>query len=263
MRESGQALLIVVLTMIVALTVGLSVVSRTITTIKTSTAEDESSRAFAAAEAGIEEALKSGVSIGSNLSPQTLPNNAKYFSTITASGVSTEYVVPSPILKDDVIQIWLSNYPDFSGKYSGTLTLHWGDPGGSCNDVPALEVIIFSGADITNPSLTRYALDPCSRGNNFTLASGGGGTVGGVSFRNSYTLPAITNGIIARIVSRYKTAKIAAVGTTPLPSQGQEVTSTGIVSSGEQEIVRKVRVFRSFPSLPGLFDWALFSGTNL
>ena len=56
-NNSGQAILLVVLVMIVGLTVGLSVVSRSIVSIKTSTEEADSQKALAAAEAGIEKAL--------------------------------------------------------------------------------------------------------------------------------------------------------------------------------------------------------------
>ena len=70
--RQGQMLLVVVLTMIVALTVGLSVVSRTITNLRISRQSEESQRAFQAAEAGIEKTIESG-------SPSSidLTNNAK------------------------------------------------------------------------------------------------------------------------------------------------------------------------------------------
>ncbi|MBN1168786.1 hypothetical protein JXA63_02750 [Candidatus Woesebacteria bacterium] len=55
--QSGQALLIVLLVMAVALTVVMSSVSRSVTDISVSEVEKDSSRAFSAAEAGIEEAL--------------------------------------------------------------------------------------------------------------------------------------------------------------------------------------------------------------
>src|SRR3989338_3701872 len=56
--QSGQMLLVVVLVMVVALTVGLSVASRTITSLKISKQNEDSQRAFQAAETGIQEALQ-------------------------------------------------------------------------------------------------------------------------------------------------------------------------------------------------------------
>jgi len=58
LNQKGQALLIVVLVMVVALTVGLSIASKTIISLRTSTEEANSQKALAAAEAGIEQALK-------------------------------------------------------------------------------------------------------------------------------------------------------------------------------------------------------------
>jgi len=59
-NENGQILLIVVITMIVALTVGLSIASRTVTELRLSRQNEESQRAFNAAEAGIDRVLKQG-----------------------------------------------------------------------------------------------------------------------------------------------------------------------------------------------------------
>ena len=57
-NTSGQALLIILLVLSVALTTGLALVARTTTDISISEKETASSKAFEAAEAGIEEALK-------------------------------------------------------------------------------------------------------------------------------------------------------------------------------------------------------------
>jgi len=61
--NEGQALLIVLLSMSVILSVVLSVVSRSITDISVSTYEEEALRAFSAAEAGIEKALVEQTSV--------------------------------------------------------------------------------------------------------------------------------------------------------------------------------------------------------
>jgi len=55
--QSGQALLIVILVMVIALTVGLSVAVRTTTNIRTASEDENSQRAFSAAEAGVSKRL--------------------------------------------------------------------------------------------------------------------------------------------------------------------------------------------------------------
>src|SRR3990167_10953264 len=57
-KQTGQILIIFLLILVVGLALVLSVASRSITDIRITTTSDESSRAYFAAEAGIEEALK-------------------------------------------------------------------------------------------------------------------------------------------------------------------------------------------------------------
>src|SRR3972149_7458157 len=69
-NEVGQVFLIVLLVMVIALTVGLSVASRNIVSLRTSEEERDSQRALAAAEAGIEQSLKTNSTVGSAVIPE-------------------------------------------------------------------------------------------------------------------------------------------------------------------------------------------------
>ncbi len=61
LMHSGQVLLITMLVMAVATTIGLALASRSTQDVNISTQVEESSRAFSAAEAGIEEGTEAGV----------------------------------------------------------------------------------------------------------------------------------------------------------------------------------------------------------
>src|SRR3989344_1439125 len=63
-RQAGQTLLIVVLIMVVSLTIGLSIASKTITNLRTTTEEADSAKALSAAETGVAQSIKSGASSG-------------------------------------------------------------------------------------------------------------------------------------------------------------------------------------------------------
>ena len=63
MFKSGQALLVVLLMLGVALTIGISIASRSTTEVEISTTQQEAARALEAAETGIEKAL-GGVVVG-------------------------------------------------------------------------------------------------------------------------------------------------------------------------------------------------------
>ena len=260
-KEAGQVLLIIVLVMVVALTVGLSVISRSITTIRTSREEASSQKALAAAEAGIEQVLKTNtpIPIGTFFTgePQTT------YGTIVNAVLGTQVLVNggNTVPKDEGADIWLVDHnadgtPNFSSPWSGDLTIYWGDSSGDCNNA-ALEIAVISGSQ-ASPILTRYAYDPCSsrRSNNNFSPSSPGGVVNGKSFAFSAALPPITSGLVARAVPLYKSSAIGVIASIALPSQGFIIDSTGV----SQGTSRKIIVFKGHPQLPvQYFLYGLFS----
>jgi len=101
-NESGQALLIVLLSMAVILTVVLSILSRSILDVAVSTGEEEALRAFSAAEAGIERGLIIGADI-----PATQIGDAEFTANISgfAEGL-TQFVHPVKLLSGESNVIW-------------------------------------------------------------------------------------------------------------------------------------------------------------
>jgi Tfp pilus assembly protein PilX len=77
-RESGQALVLVLLSLSVVLTLVLFILARSITDVTVSSRQEESVRAFSAAEAGIERALVAGTGFGT-----TEIGNASYTTSVT------------------------------------------------------------------------------------------------------------------------------------------------------------------------------------
>ncbi len=293
--ESGQTLLIVVLVMVVALTIGLSVASRSIVNLRATSEEANSQLAFSAAEAGVERVLKTGTNI-TNIS---LGNNDASIKSANATTIGqNEFIVNCgndaslcktipPVFKDDGVDIWLSKYPDYTDPLSPQVfTIYWGTQADNCGSTPppaAIEVIVISGSKAV-PISTRYVYDPCSRGNKFTVLNQsdiGRFFVLGKTFKyktpNNNDKIAITSGLIARIVPLYANTPIA-VSTcdnggnngngnnnnnnnngngnngngnscTPLPSQGQTITSIGTAG----ETVRKITYYQGYPELPSEF----------
>jgi len=259
--ELGQVLLIVVLVMVISLTVGLSVASKSITSLRTSTEESNSQKALAAAEAGVERAIKSNLSIAEGSFPS---NNTSYETSVTpVLGASFQLNAGNPILQDDGIDLWLSTYSTnqsqlYGSPWSGTLTIHWGNTGTGCENA-AIEIALISGnPDKNNPIMTRYALDPCqarSSSNSFDPVNVSQRTISGKTFYYSYSIN-VTSGLIARIIPFYTNTTMAVTGSTALPSQGSTIVSTG--RSGNTE--RKVTVFQGYPEVPSeYFPYNLFS----
>lgn len=278
--QRGQMLLIVILTMVVALTVGLSLVSRTITNLKISKQNEESQRALQAAEAGVEKALQSAGA--TTLSGQFSNNNtgASSFNTTITSADGTNLLLNNgdEVDQDTGVDIWLSDYPSYQNSKSPTLTVYWGTSQNTCSGsgdfvVPAVEIAVLSVvnptgslSDPANLRLSKYIVEGSTGVTSCTRVSGaatpgGGGTVTdktgrSVTFKSSYTLPSITNGLIMKVIPLYNSAKMGVVSSVALPAQGSLIESVG--KSGDT--ARKVIYFQAYPQLPvEVFPYSILS----
>lgn len=257
--QRGQMLLIVVLIMVIALTVGLGVISRTVTTLRTTKESESSQRAFSAAEAGIEKILNSN---NSSVPTTNLSNGSSFSaSSDSISGAFVPVNNLAPVIQDEGADVWLSSYPDYTTPFNGSVKIYWGASGGSCDPTnpttAALEVVIISGSK-ASPTLTHVNLDGCATrraANNFTQPSAGG-TVNGTTFSYSYT-QAVTNGLIMRVIPLYAPTIVGVSGVgANLPSQGQSVSATGNYAG----TARKITVFKGYPTLPvEFFSYLFFS----
>jgi Tfp pilus assembly protein PilX len=182
-ESSGQVLLIVIITMIVALTVGLSLASRTISNLKISKQNEDSQRAFQAASAGIEKYLNQSSGSGADVSL----TNATFSTTVTAlQGTQILLNNGGLVDQDRGIDLWLSKYPDYSDTpYTGTVDIYWGtsgtlncstSPSDKSKITPALEVIILSGNPLS-PTVEKRVYDPCNSGATGAVNRGNGFSV--------------------------------------------------------------------------------------
>lgn len=179
LSQSGQAVLIILLSTLVALTIGLAVTQRSLTEVSNSTRVEQSSRAFSAAEAGIEQALKLGTSVSDSLS-----NQAGFDVTaggevpeISDNGVGLEYPL---IGKATFAHFWLrnpANLGDGATSYThDKFLVYFGNadqPEENSDQLPAIEVnvITYNGSSYVS---NRYYYDSNSvrlNSNRFASAS--------------------------------------------------------------------------------------------
>lgn len=268
-KENGQALLVVVLVMVVALTVGLSLTSRSIVNIRTSTEEADSQKALAAAEAGIEQALQEYNT--ATIAGPFIENKTTYSTAITAVGGNSILVNGGNLVaQDDGIDIWLVPHnadgkPDYSTSWGNNdkLDIYWGDPAlnDHCGNA-AIEVAVISGTQAA-PVLKRYAYDPCNSrqgANKFSNVPGGGPySFQGKGFKYNVQIN-IKDGLIARVVPIYTSTAIAVKGSILLPTQGFKIDSTGTSGAPDREVKRSLTFFRTYDELPTpYFMYGLFS----
>ena len=137
--QKGQIVVILLMLMLVALSIGLAVTQKSITDVTTSTQGEQSSRAFSAAEAGIEKALTGTVTPGTSI-PLSNDSVAKVDGSDllpkSGSGAGIEY---PPIGRETSAQFWMTNPKNPADYYDKpSFDLYFGNE--KTTDKPAVEL---------------------------------------------------------------------------------------------------------------------------
>lgn len=256
--ENGQVLLYIVLLVTVLLTIVMSTLSRSIVNVRLSVEEDQSLKALAAAEAGIEKALS-----GNTARSGVLSNESSYTTQMSqVSGLSFLLNNGRIVSTDEGVDVWLSDYSDdsnliYGNPWTGSLDIYWGNPSDNCmsgenvNTMAALEVVVLQGSKL-NPYTKRFAFDPCGERNNmnnFPSPSLGSFSIDSKTFSYRATITITSPALYARIIPIYANTYMAIAATPVLPVQGTIIRSTG--TSGDTK--RTVSILRENPSLPSEF----------
>lgn len=275
--NSGQALLIIILVMATALTIGLAVISRSVTDIKMSTEQEEAARVFSVAEAGIEEALMAGSIPAEGLSV-TIEGITAVVEDVpdpTMIGGGPEFLFPKEIEADDTQTVWLVAHnndgdPDpGEGRYTGSqIEICWGNETIS-GEIPALMATVYYREGGVFKTF-KYALDPEERGSfdphddNCSLA--------GKALSYSKTLNLPMSSLVGndahfalRLKLLYNTDAPHLLGLrgmgADIPSQGSCFESTA-TQTGTM-LIRKIRHCQPYKAPPGVFDYVLYSTGDL
>lgn len=298
-KQKGQVIIIILLIMLVALSLALTLTQRSVNDVTTSTQADQASRAYSAAEAGIEKALSDNTQVGTNIS---LGNNAT--ATINQSGLmpyAADVGIEYPkIGRETTAQFWfvdpsIITTPPTAYYNSSRFDLYYGNDGTA--DLPAVEVNVVMFANNTFSTKTYYYDSSAARtsganDNNFfqTPACGGLGQTlaNGIlgSNRKFYCkqnvpgLPAETDIlkpgtalpctsansctlILARVRFIYtnENHSLALAPTTGnrLPPQVQIYNSVG--TSGQSQ--KQIQAFRVKDVVLPWFDFAIFSTNEI
>lgn len=265
--RQGQIVLIVVLLTVLGLTVGLSLISRTVTDVRISSQIEQSGRAFSAAEAGIESALRVQSSTGTSVGNVQLGDSQAEYSVQQQGGTPEAIQFPvSPAGQS--LSTWLMAHTDdgvlnesgYSYPPDSPLELCWSSAG-SGNPAMIVSFIYKEGGEYR---LAKESYDPdTGRGNNFLPADTGGGYCdGNYSFKKTIypntDLGISTSAqlILLRLTPVYVSASSAVKPTANLPVQGRIITSVGTTSTN---VTRKIQVNQGYQILPSLLDFTLFS----
>lgn len=275
--SSGQVVLILVLVTIVGLTIGLSLISRTVTDIRISSQIEQSNRAFSAAEAGVESALKGAV-VGGPTGTVSFPGASANYQVSQFGG--NDSTLSFPLTETANTQtVWLidhdasgNNLNEAGSSYSpsASFDLCWG--AGATSNPAVVVSLYYKDGSSYKVGKAAYDSTPLSRTpvNYFYSADTIPGNFCGGNFRFKKTITPTSSipdgfGIAAtvkllflRIQPVYDHTALAfkpAAGNS-LPIQGKVITSVGQTTTGT---VRRIQVYQSYPVLPTLLDFGIFT----
>ena len=268
----GQTLVIILLGTSIALTLALAVSVRTVSTLKQTTTTAQAQEALAAAEAGAEVALaKLKTSTcglyscdASNIPVESSnPNSSLYSVKVTQGGGGADpYLLD--LVKDQTQEIKLD------GSSGSSVNLYWYNPDldGTTEPDNALELIYFyAEAGVVKISKSAYN-GKAGLPNGFPLSANNGDfqvSVSGkqVKFKHYVSISLTSVAKILRVKTLYNNISSALV-TQPagslLPVQSYVIDSVG--QSKDGRVKKAIRVTKSLPSLPSIFDFGLFSGSQ-
>lgn len=298
-RETGQVVLILVLIMTVALAIGISVVQRSLSDISTSGKVEQSSRAFSAAEAGIEKALKGdfgSVTFSENNSEAQISPEELFPPQTGAGNIQPPFEYP-PLAKEETAHVWLAdpsadlpscNPPKACYKHS-SLDVYWGDPKAT-EDKAALAVnIVYYGTDLNDPDPSqrtvakyrtrKWYLDQQIRNNGFCqITCSGNNPIGPNNYQCKFTLgnnsgclnspggfdnsplPGNLMLIRARLLDNTTSQPFAVGATSQCANCSLPTQAKRFASTGiSGQTQRKIELFQVLNVVPSYFDYAIFA----
>ena len=253
-HSSGQALLITIMLLAVALTVILAMSYTSKTDTQLSKLEEENQQALAAAEAGID-ALVNKPS-GNSIVIKDLDASLGNFSGSAQKSAVQKIDFASPLIQsNNHYMLYLSSYPGFGSPYDGNVTLYYSTKS-SCTDASAdaLEITVISGTSYPY-TITRYLSDGGNRiiSGATEYESAGSYSVDSVGFTcktKAILISSATNPKIMIARSIFNPTRIGFEGLTPLSAQGTIITSEAKTPSG---VSKKIQLFQSYPQIPADF----------
>lgn len=246
--QLGQILLIIVLISFLLLTLAFSLSQITIEETKITKLEEESKKAFAAAEAALEARLASEsdiIDISSlSLGPEIISGQAVVDQT-------TSNVFITPLLrKDEQYTFYLSQY-NTSTKlidgpvFSGNFKIGVDDPQNFCSEDRTKLAVELTLINKDSNQIRRRLIDPCSIID---------GSADEWNLDQFYSSPISAHLLILRVIAPMSSFPGARIKITNQfenwPLQGRNIVSSATTKAG---VSKKIQLFQSYPQIPADF----------
>jgi hypothetical protein len=241
------------LIMVVLLTFGLSIASRSTKEVALSQQEEESNRVFNAAEAGVERALATDLDFqGEELDITDV--------TIPGTDSSLDYnIQKSRILEARLIEgtTAMVQMQDATNTLPATIYIDWArDTDCNATKKPASLLVAVYNTNAGTPQVRYYTFAACNQNDDITVAGAG---------ENGYfkraEVATQTGDQFMRIKTVYNDTHLRVSGSATLPTQAYDIRSEATSQLGPE--ARTVEVKRTLSVAPSIMDFALFSGTSL
>jgi len=296
-NEKGQALMFIIVALTVAMAIGMSVSTRTISSVRRSTSTDTSSRVYSAAEGGIEWFLRQPQTVLNNLSdgnnnggsecptgtadnPDDNSSCVINYTAVSGDNISSRAVVNvspftynNPAGSQNHYWFYINSGEvkevRLDGSYVGNVRICW-----TSQDTAITPDLYYTYYNDARGMLYKGVLR-----NRAGTNAANEGTIPSNLVINAVNSPYPTldftecalvsipnNNVLGlRIKAMFAPAKVGVfeAGDT-LPTQGFMISSRGELANQETiRTIKQLRVFRSFQYLPSIFDYAIYSDTNL
>lgn len=248
--KKGQILLITVMILATVLTVALSVSFKSITETQITKLEEENQKALAAAEAAIQEALKTGSAsfgAGGLTDFGDFTGGAEIITTTTNS-------FTTPIIsKDGSYTFYLTQYdPETKSFIGGSIIEDIEVCFQSALTNPAIEITL-----VKDSKIVKYPIDPNKGGSgrmSSSVYSPSSVCSADSSYNYSYTIPASdiendTKLIITKVL--YQGTRIHFYRNSNFPLQGKTVSSSAVANN--TGVSKKITLFQTYPQIPAEF----------
>jgi hypothetical protein len=254
-NQEGQVLLLAILLMATVVTVVMTVTFRSRTETKITQLQQESDKTLAAAEAGIEAAIKQQAQKDpysfKDLNINNLTGIDYDASTVLVDTTKPSFFVSPLIPRNQQYTFYLSDYSNgvFTGTpFVGALTLYYGSQNNDCSSI-SLELSTIYGNSpyamerfIADEGKRLLTLDPSG----VEVGSPANTTVGTTQFycKADITIPPDAKVLFVRVMG---TDTRIGTDNPQVPAQGRFIYSEARSTGG---LVKKVKLFESYPQLP-------------
>ena len=252
--QSGQVGIIIILIMVVLLTFGISLASRSTREIALSQQEEESNRVFNAAEAGVEQALSTSLNFTGDVyqpAPSVVPGS----NASVDYSIRKQYTLNSRILEGTTVVVQLN---DGAGNSAGTVNIDWSKDSncGAPGRKPASLSVSVYGITGGVSTARHFTYAACNRNDSIPVAGGG---------QNGYfkraSVPTQGTDILMRIKPVYNDTELNVSATGNLPVQLYDIRSEATNQNGNE--TRAIQVKRTRAAAPSILDFAVLSGADL